>query len=182
VSAPDTLLSPHAIADLRRLATSAPPGGAFVEVGVYKGGSAWHLYNIANKQRRSLYLYDTFCGTPHQGPDDGNPLGSFRDTSAQKVQELMPNACVVPGVFPGSIIPMPPIAFVHADADQYESTRNICRFLMPLMMQGGLMLFDDYGMPGCDGCTRAVDEVFNVSDELYNTPTCKKAFFIIQAR
>lgn len=137
-------------------AATAPPG-AFVEIGVYQGRSARRLDAVAQVQGRALYLYDTFCGMPYQGPLDGHPVGDYADTSAEAIQELMPEAFVIAGVFPDSLVDMPPVAFVHADADQYESTAAICRVMPGLMVKGGMILFDDYGMGDCRGCTAAVE-------------------------
>jgi hypothetical protein len=67
---------------------------------------------------------------------------------------------VVHGVFPDSIVEMPPIAFVHADADIYESTKAICAVLPPLMVPGGVLWFDDYSWRDTRGCRAAVDEAF----------------------
>lgn len=148
-----TLLSPCAMDSLMYYASRAPYG-AIVEVGVYQGGSAWHLAQLG----RPLYLYDTFTGMPMQGPLDGNLLGGFSDTSAAAVQAAIPSAIVVQGVFPHSLIDMPPVGFVHADADQYESTKAILEHMPSRMVRGGFILFDDYLVPGCDGCTEAVNE------------------------
>ena len=40
---------------LERLASEAPPG-AFVEVGVYRGGSARRLWRVAQAQGRALFM------------------------------------------------------------------------------------------------------------------------------
>lgn len=134
------------------------PDGAFAEVGVYKGGSAQVLYGIAQAQARSLFLYDTFSGMPFKGEFDSHEVGAFADCSVEEVRKIMPKANVVQGVFPSSQVPMPPMAFVHADADQYQSTLSICRIFGPLMIDGGMMLFDDYR--GVAGCIKAVDECY----------------------
>ncbi len=131
------------------------PAGAIVEIGVYKGGSALMLSNLGRK----MYLYDTFEGIPYQSDlDTGNPVGKFSDTSAEAVQALIPEATVVKGLFPDSLVPMPPVGFVHADADQYESTRAILEVMPRLMVPGGFILFDDFGVEDCAGCTQAVLE------------------------
>lgn len=131
------------------------PAGAIVEIGVWKGGSALALSALG----RPLYLYDTFEGIPYQGElDDGNQVGKFSDTSAAEVQALIPEAIIIKGLFPDSLMPMPPIGFVHADADQYQSTKAILETLPPLMVKGGFILFDDFNVPDCDGCTTAVIE------------------------
>jgi predicted O-methyltransferase YrrM len=131
------------------------PPGAIVEVGVYRGGSALLLSTL----KRDMYLYDTFEGIPFQGElDRDNEVGKFSETSAEMVQKLLPEAKVIKGLFPDSLVAMPPVSFVHADADQYESTKAILEVLPPLMVKGGMMLFDDFGHPGTEGCTRAVVE------------------------
>ena len=132
------------------------PAGATVEVGVWKGGSALAL---SHARPGPLYLYDTFEGIPYQGDlDDGNPIGKFADTSAEAVQALIPGAYVIKGLFPDSIVDMPPVGFVHADADQYESTKAILLTMPQRMVRGGFILFDDFGVPDCQGCTAAVEE------------------------
>ena len=150
-------MHPPRIDSLREHAAAAPPG-AFVEIGVYQGNTAAHLYEIAQAQGRELYLYDTFCGMPFQGELDGHPVGDYADTSAEAVQALMPKAHVRAGVFPRSLRPMPLVAFVHADADQYRSTAAICQIMPKLMVKGGVILFDDYEVGDCQGCTAAVRE------------------------
>lgn len=134
------------------------PSGCFVEVGVYQGGTAKVLYSFAEKQKRELFLYDTFCGMPFQGEFDTHHVGMFNDCKAEDVKEMFPNANVVKGIFPFSLVKMPEIAFVHADADQYQSTKDICTVLGPLMVKNGLMLFDDYYC--VPSCIKAVDECF----------------------
>lgn len=146
---------PRAVLDSLLYYATRAPDGAIVEVGVWKGGSALEL----SKLGRPMFLYDTFSGIPYQGSLDlANPIGKFGDTSADAVRALIPEATVVEGLFPDSIVEMPPVGFVHADADQYESTRAILEVLPPRMVRGGFILFDDFGVPGCEGCTHAVHE------------------------
>lgn len=152
---PGTLLAPEDIVNLMDMAGNAPPG-CFVEVGVYKGGSAWYLARVAKSQLRPIYLYDTFEGMPHQGEHDTHGVGDFSDTGYEQVCADIPYAIIVKGVFPASMVQMPPIAFAHVDADQYESVKACCEYLGPLMVAGGVMVFDDYRH--LDGATRAVDE------------------------
>lgn len=150
-----SIISVDALASLAYYAARAP-AGATVEVGVWQGGSALVL---SEARPGPLFLYDTFEGIPYQGPlDSGNPVGKFADTSADAVQALIPRALVIKGLFPDSLVEMPPVGFVHADADQYESTRAILTTMPPLMVSGGFILFDDFGVADCQGCTQAVIE------------------------
>lgn len=156
MSAPYSCLSPQSLASLLYYASRAPEG-AIVEVGVYRGGSAWHLAQLG----RPLYLFDTFQGMPEAGPlDTANPVGKFSDTSAQAVHELIPAAHLVIGTFPDSLrwVKLPDVGFVHADADNYAVTRAILQEMPPRMVRGGVILFDDFMVDGCEGCTQAITE------------------------
>jgi hypothetical protein len=141
--APDSLVSPSAIEDLVQIA-QASPLGCFVEFGVYKGGTAWHLARIAREQGRALFLYDTFTGIPFQDGIDSHKPGDFADTSLDAVKAAIPDAFYCVGVFPSTLVEMPPIAFVHVDADQYQSLRDAIKAFVPRMVKGASIVFDDY--------------------------------------
>jgi hypothetical protein len=125
------------------LAASGPPG-AFVEVGVYHGGTAWHLARVAEQQRRRLYLYDTFTGIPYRDDAiDSHQVGDFNDTSIESVQAAITYGLCIPGVFPASAVEMGKVAFVHLDCDQYRSYRDALWFLHSYMVPGGVIWCDD---------------------------------------
>ena len=169
-----TLLSPGALDDLAELAASSPAGGCFVEVGVYKGGSAQRLAEVAAAQGRALYLFDTFKGIPVQGPHDHHQVGDFGDADAQAIRAAIPGAVVVEGVFPESIVPMPPVAFTHIDCDQYASIAGAIMNLQALLMPSGVMLFDDYGC--LEGATRAVHDL--IGQPRLRFTRCGKAYWV----
>lgn len=159
---PACLVSEDALNELAQAAWRAPAGD-FVEVGVYKGGSAWVLGGVARERGRALWLFDTFAGMPHAEPLDVHQKGEFADTSAEAVQRAIPDARLVVGVFPKTLKEaeaegLARIALAHIDCDQYRSVRACCERLAPLMAPGGLMVFDDY-VP-LAGARKAVDEAF----------------------
>lgn len=160
-SPPSSLLSPKALSDMLSLATDTPPRGCFVELGVYQGGSAWHLDILAHAQGRKLHLFDTFNGIPERSVlDDVHSVGDFSDTTYAAVKALIPRAHFHVGVFPNSIPAyMEPIAFAHIDCDQYLTCMSAIRTFYPMLLKGGIMLFDDYGCTS--GVTRAVEESFS---------------------
>lgn len=155
----DSLLNPHTLDTLVAIAEGAPNGN-FAEFGVYKGGSAARLAVVARAQSRVLYLFDTFTGIPFKGPIDGHNVGDFNDTSVDLVRAAIPDAVIVEGIFPDSLFRMkdPPhrLAFVHVDADQYESVRAAIEQFPRYMVQGGIMVFDDYNC--LDGATKAIQD------------------------
>lgn len=158
--APVSVVPPGTIASLKEIASGAPAGGCFVEVGVYRGGTAYHLAEVAERQGREIFLYDTFEGIPYKDATKGDRhnVGDFGDTNYDEVVAAIPYATVIKGLFPDSIIPMPKIAFVHIDADQYYSIVNSVKALEGSMMSGGIIVFDDYGCIA--GATAAVKDLY----------------------
>lgn len=140
---PESLVGAGAIEDLRAIA-QASPAGCFVELGVYQGGTAFHLADVARQQGRALYLYDTFSGIPFKSEIDSHQAGDFSDTSLEQVQAAIPDAIYCVGVFPDTLVDMPPVAFVHVDADQYQSLKDAIACFVPLMVSGASIVFDDY--------------------------------------
>jgi len=170
---PISVVHPGAIMSLCNIA-SYTPDGCFVEVGVFRGGTAYQLNEVAREQNRPLYLYDTFEGIPYSEPEkgDGHPVGDFNDTSLEIVTQAIPDAIITKGVFPDSMIEMPPIAFVHVDCDQYRSITETVQALGPMMVKGGVMVFDDYGL--LDGATKAINELYD-EDQIFLTDFGKGA-------
>jgi hypothetical protein len=154
-----TLLGPDVLNELIETARAAPPGD-LVEVGVYQGGSAVRLAEVAREQKRRLFLFDTFSGIPHAlSGIDTHRVGDFSDTSMEAVQALIPDAVLMAGVFPDTLLPeVGPIAVAHIDCDQYESVRACCLHLAPRMVSRGVMIFDDYDV--LPGARMAVDDAF----------------------
>lgn len=141
------------------LAAGTPPG-RFVEVGVWQGGSAQFLYEVAQFQKRSLHLFDTFTGIPHASAFDMHKVGDFSEgVNLEAMQKVMPQAAFHSGVFPATLPSwLDRIAFVHEDADQYQSTKDVIAHLWPRLIKGGVMLFDDYWTTDCPGSRKAIDE------------------------
>lgn len=165
-----SLIGPTTLADLVQQAEHTPPG-AWVEVGVYRGGSAQRLYIAAQQQRRTLWLFDTFTGMPFCHEGDAHPVGDFGNVDLPALKAAMPAARFIEGVFPDTLTAkvlreIAPIAFVHVDCDQYASVKACIEHLIPLMALGGVMWFDD---PGClESADRAVNETLAEQTQTLN--------------
>src|SRR6516225_9812716 len=98
---PRSLVPSWEIQELLEYVKAAPPG-CFVEVGVFRGGTAWYLSQIAQKQQRALYLYDTFKGIPYKDEErDIVEVGamSWAPDLLEQVKELLgPYPTIVQGV------------------------------------------------------------------------------------
>lgn len=136
--------------------------GDLAELGVYRGGVARVIAHFMRPGSR-LHLFDTFEGIPE---DDAAPGGHRKGdfaTSFEEVQELLAGLPVTfyRGWFPG---PLPPegtrFRFAHVDMDTYQSTLAALDYLIPRMVPGGILLFDDYGWHMCQGVQCALHEFF----------------------
>ena len=161
-----SVIPPNSIKEMIAVAQKVPQG-AFVEVGVYQGGSAQHLTKIAQSRNTPIYLYDTFTGIPFQDTVDFHKVGDFNKTDFEKVKNDLPYAQVIQGIFPQSAVPMEKISFVHIDCDQYRSIKESVLYLQPLMVKGGVIWFDDYELAGA---AQAIHELYgdNFTKTLHN--------------
>lgn len=144
----------------------ATPEGSLVEIGVFGGGSAWLLYQVARMQKRELHLFDTFTGTPFyiEGLDKHKIDSEFASPATpDNIRDRMPEAKLHVGIYPTTHpADMPPVAFIHCDCDQYESYIAVLDHMWPLVVKGGVILFDDY--PYLAGAKKAVEERFDLSE------------------
>jgi len=161
------------------LAETVPPG-AFAEIGVFHGGSAWQLYQVTTKQNRELHLFDTFTGTPFHVPGlDRHKIDKeFADIDApSRIRQLMPTAKLHIGIYPDTHpADMPNVAFIHCDCDQYDSYRAVIDLMWArCAVPGAIMLFDDY--PYLAGAKKAVEESFSLV-ELHQ---CATRYYVIKS-
>ncbi len=140
---PKSQLPDENLKDLYNLYFSAPKGNA-AEVGVYRGGSALALYQVAQMNGQKLFLFDTFQGFKDI-PDMGNWKDQFGDTSVAEVLGFMPQAKAFVGVFPDTLTDeCTDLSFIHVDCDIYYSCEAAISKLWPRVKPGGIMAFDDF--------------------------------------
>ena len=171
--------------------SAARIAGDFVECGVWRGGSmmcaALALLQGGDTSRQ-LYLYDTFEGMvppdvsdiDYRGQTAATQLLAEQRTEDSYIWGYAPLEVVrrnmvstgypeskviyvrgpveqtIPTTLPG------PIALLRLDTDWYASTRHELDHLFPRLVQGGVLIIDDYGH--WQGVRRAVDEYFAAND------------------
>lgn len=183
---PYTLTTHERIAGLVaavRYLTEAGVPGAFVECGVWRGGSMLTVVETLKSMgdtSRELWLYDTFwLDMPPPGEHDADVFGTsaeellaeakthdaYRNGTADQVRALLVGAGypeerlhIVEGLVEDTIPAHAPdeIALCRLDTDFYESTAHELAHLVPRVPPGGIVLVDDYGH--FVGAKRAVDE------------------------
>src|SRR5262245_26199359 len=170
-----TLVSPERCYTLAGLARhSLHLDGDFAECGVFKGGTALLLCRVLQNHRltanpnKTLYLFDSFEGLPHENPSHDNVYGkgTFAIDSVESVKQLLSDFRSftdfrkgwIPETFHG--LGDRRYAFAHIDVDMYQSALDCCRYFYPRLVTGGVLIFDDYGFPAARGEKDAVDEFF----------------------
>jgi hypothetical protein len=175
----------HAYLEAARHVVRHGVPGAIVECGVWRGGAtvaAIRALQSLDVADRDIYLYDTFEGMNEPGVHDvrhdGEPailkfnrLKIDRDRSdwcraeLEGVQQAVlatgypaERIHFIKGKVEETIPEQAPerIAVLRLDTDWYESTRHELEHLFPRLVQGGVLLLDDYGY--WQGARRAVDE------------------------
>ncbi len=171
----------HAV---RHLATHGI-GGAVVECGVWRGGSMLAVARTlleCGDTSRDLWLYDTFTRMPppgekdfdiwgrhaseyFEGPVDPHDTEGYRYLPLHEVRALLEGSGYpgerlhfVPGLVEETIPGEAPdeIALLRLDTDWYESTKHELEHLFPRIVDGGILIIDDYGQ--FVGARNAVDE------------------------
>ncbi|MEL7199033.1 MAG: TylF/MycF/NovP-related O-methyltransferase [Pseudomonadota bacterium] len=154
--------------------------GAIVEAGVYKGASLMRFAafreTLESTLSRPIIGFDAFGEFPRkaiEGASDKEFIERFEDEGGEGISKPhlaslfdakgYGDITLVQGdifeTLPRFLETKPEIriALLHLDMDVYEPTAFALEKLVPHMVAGGLILFDDYGL--VDGATRAADEL-----------------------
>jgi O-methyltransferase len=131
--------------------------GDFIEMGVYRGGTALLLAHAIAEQGSSaqLHLLDSWQGMPPPRPEDGQPLvgqGFFADASEAGVRQalaafgFLAYSHTYPGWFEDTLpARRGPFALAHVDCDFYEPIRSCLAHVLPRMTARGAVIVDDFG-------------------------------------
>lgn len=161
--------------------------GAFVECGVWRGGSSMMIALTLKSMGvidKHLFLYDTFEGMSEPTEADKDYIGRNADMLLEQNKESKETTvwCLadiedvtrnlestgypidkisfVKGKVEDTIPGSIPeaIAILRLDTDWYESTKHELNHLYPILQKDGVLIIDDYGH--WEGCKKAVDEYF----------------------
>jgi hypothetical protein len=167
--------------------------GDLAECGVWKGGSmmaaALTLLRLGDTSRH-LYLYDTYEGMTEPSAEDvSSPYdgysphkrwkritsrgGRWAGVGVAEVRAALESTgypsdqvhCIagkVEDTIPAQS-PPGPIALLRLDTDWYASTKHELEHLYPALVDGGVLIVDDYGH--YEGARKAVDEYFASTGE-----------------
>jgi O-methyltransferase len=144
-------------------------GGAFVECGVYRGGSAGMLAHQAMRASdRELWLFDAFAGMPEASEQDDDRSrdieGQFVGSEAQ-TRRILERVGMDPrrthievgwfeDTFPSA--ETGEVALLHVDCDFYDPVKLTLETFYPRLVPGAYVVINDYG--SYEGCRVATDE------------------------
>jgi O-methyltransferase len=148
--------------------------GDYVECGVWRGGMSAAIAEILGK-KKMVHLYDSFEGLPPAQDIDGedaiawqkdtNSPGYFDNCAAEEKFAIDAMAMAKHNLYEthrgwfDKTLPIrnkQPIAILRLDGDWYESIMTCLDHLYPDVVEGGLIILDDYY--AWDGCARAVHD------------------------
>jgi len=156
--------------------------GDMAECGCYQGASAFFMLQASS--HGSLYLFDSFQGLSE--PDDSdiqdktgvrNWQAGDLDTSEEILRRNLSafdRFAVLPGWIPERFGEVSERRFrlVHVDVDLYQPTKDCLEFFYPRLVDGGVIVLDDYGFLTCPGARKAADEfASSVGSRVLHLPT-----------
>jgi O-methyltransferase len=148
--------------------------GDIVECGCYKGGSA-ALLRAGMGPGRRLWIYDSFQGMPETTEQDGGEAGNWVGSCTahiDDVREILRHTeakdeefIIREGLFIKTFeMDLPEkVAFLHCDADWYDSVRLVLETFYPRMPKGACIVLDDFGY--WEGCRKAFYDFCERHDE-----------------
>ena len=170
------------VSQLVRLTRDLP--GDTAECGAFNGATSWLICASNQKSGRSHHVFDSFEGLSQPNAEDGTHWrqGDFTATEEEVRANLSPFDRVhlhkgwIPELFED--VSDRRFAFVHIDVDLHQPTADSIEFFYPRVVNGGILVCDDYGHTSCPGATRAMDDYLVDTNEKMLSLPAGGGFFI----
>ncbi len=150
--------------------------GDLAECGCWRGHSTYMLGRLVETRGASpFHVFDSFEGLSEYGKKD---QGGLAPANAQLANARRRHFAADMGDVRTALAPFdfvrlykgwiperfPEIEdrrfkFVHIDVDLYQPYIDSIEFFYPRLLEGGILVFDDYGSAGFPGARKAVDEL-----------------------
>lgn len=163
--------------------------GDYFEFGLFKGYSFWYAQKAANDRalkRMRFFGFDSFKGLPDIGEVDATSsddfyAGQFACSYDRVVENLNTKgvdwnrSLLVEGYYGDSLVNrlakkhgMNPVAVALIDCDLYHSTRSVMDFLGSMLIDGSVLMMDDWNCFDADdakGQRKALVEFQQMQDQ-----------------
>ena len=153
--------------------SAAKIDGDYLEFGVYEGASfdlslraAAKFFKNTSPSAPRFFAFDSFKGLPDLDPQKDKKELFFKGEYSADQQKFMKNIRraakewnihIIPGFYESSLtsdiyqkFDLTSAAFVTIDCDLYTSTKEVLKFLAPIIKSGTLLFFDDWYSSGGD--------------------------------
>ena len=132
--------------------------GDLIEFGVFRGDCAMSIMNYCNlnTSNKTFYLLDSFDGfsvsqlTKHE--KELRSYKQFKDSYNFVKRKFFKYKCVsiIKGYVPESLkkVSSKKFCFAHIDMNASYPEKKAFLYIYPLLVQGGIIIFDDYGHAG----------------------------------
>jgi O-methyltransferase len=145
--------------------------GDTAECGAYKGASSYLMCRRITGLNKKHHVFDSFEGLSKPGPADGfywekGNLAAGETLIHENLKDfdfVVYHRGWIPERF-GEVFARR-FCFVHIDVDLFQPTLDSLNFYYPRVVNGGIILCDDYGFITCPGARKAVDTFFEDKPE-----------------
>lgn len=146
--------------------------GEVVELGCYKGTASLFIRRLLDyyKSQKQLHVYDSFAGLPEKDNKDISPAGDqFKGgelfaPKSQLIINFKKAGLALPIIHKGWFSELTAedlpnkVAFAFLDGDFYSSINDSLKVVWPRLVQGAVVVVDDYQNEALPGAAKAVDE------------------------
>ena len=135
----------------------------FAECGVYAGMSMFFVHDLCTKRFIGI---DSFEGVSEPGDFDTDYFKKVKLDIPMESAKFILDGCSstelykdwIPSAFKS--IEDLEYSYVHIDVDLYQPTKDSIEYFWPKMVDGGVLICDDYGSYKTIGARKAMDDFF----------------------
>jgi hypothetical protein len=164
----------------------------FVECGVGDGMTAFFAGREIKRNDKindcKIHLYDSWSSMKSEDllESEKNNIGRYNNLNLERTKknllEFNENITYHPGYIPESFSSEPSspdeIVYLHIDLNSTKPTLDALNFFFPLIITGGIIIFDDYGNRGYPETKKQIDDFFfDKPGILMKSPTGQAIYF-----
>lgn len=155
--------------------------GDFIEAGIWRGGVIILLRALIDAyglKARRVFAADSFAGIPKNARAVGDPVDDWSDRWVASLDEVQHNihrfgllddkVAFVVGFFDESLkhLGTERFALIRLDSDSYDSVETSLKHLYPRLSKGGVVIIDDWHLPGCRKAVKDYRERHGINDRM----------------
>lgn len=143
--------------------------GDVVEFGCYVGTTSVYIQKLLTRTNRAFHVYDSFEGLPEKTIEDASPAGEqFKTGELQAsrnkfIKNFKQNGLSLPVIHKGWFSELADtdvpdkISFAFLDGDYYHSVLDPLKLIWPRLVNGAIIVVDDYQNEQLPGVKKALD-------------------------